>query len=57
MKVFLDTNVVLDYLLEREGFLSDAERLFESAYSAHIQLCISSLSVANIAYIARKEYL
>ena len=44
MKVFLDTNVVLDYLLERQVFLSDAERLFESAYSAHIQLYISSLS-------------
>lgn len=28
MKVLLDTNIILDYLLEREPFKEDAEALF-----------------------------
>ena len=56
MIVFLDTNVVLDYLLEREDFYENANRLFELAYSAEIPMYISSLSVANIAYVARKNF-
>ena len=56
MIVFLDTNVVLEYLLEREDFYENANRLFELAYSAEIPMYISSLSVANIAYVARKNF-
>ena len=56
MIVFLDTNVVLDYLLEREDFYENANRLFELAYSAEIPMYISSLSVANIAYVERKNF-
>ena len=56
MIVFLDTNVVLDYLLEREDFYENANRLFELAYSAEIPMYISSLYVANIAYVARKNF-
>lgn len=29
-KVFLDTNVVLDYYLDREGFSDDAEAICKS---------------------------
>ena len=27
-KIFLDTNVILDYYLDREGFSDEAERIF-----------------------------
>ncbi len=30
MRVLIDTNIVLDYLLEREPFLQDAEALFDA---------------------------
>ncbi|MCC5632816.1 PIN domain-containing protein [Nostoc sphaeroides CHAB 2801] len=33
MRVLVDTNIVLDYLLEREPFLQDAEALFEAIAS------------------------
>lgn len=30
MRVLIDTNIVLDYLLDREPFLQDAEALFNA---------------------------
>ena len=32
-KVFLDTNVILDYYLDREEFSNDAEAIFALGYS------------------------
>ena len=51
-KVFLDTNVVLDYYLDREGFSDDAEAIL--AYGC--LLYVSSLTCANMAYIGRKKF-
>lgn len=55
MKVFLDTNVVIDYLAKREPFFEDAERIFLLAENPAYELCISALSFTNIAYILRKH--
>ena len=53
MRVFLDTNVVLDLLLQREGYQHPA-RLMQLHEDGKITLCQSALSLANIAYILRK---
>ncbi|MEL5896383.1 PIN domain-containing protein [Bacteroides sp. GD17] len=55
-RVFLDTNVVLDFLMERENFQDDAEAILALAYNGHFRLFLSSLSFSNIAYIARQLY-
>ena len=55
MKVFLDTNVVIDFLAKRELFFEDAERIFSLAEDPAYELCISALSFTNIAYILRKH--
>lgn len=55
MKVFLDTNVMLDFLLKREDVFEDAHTIMALGYHKHCELFMSSLSFANIAYIARKE--
>lgn len=55
MKVFVDTNVVLDFLLKREGFFEDARMVMVLGYNKLCDLYMSSLSFSNIAYIARKE--
>ncbi len=52
--VFLDTNVILDYLLARTPFDSDAKQLFEEAELGNIELFASALSFCNMAYIVRK---
>lgn len=54
-KVFLDTNVALDYLLFRKDFFGDAEKIIALGSNKVCKLCMSSLSFSNIAYVARKE--
>ena len=55
MKVFVDTNVVLDFLLKREDFFEDARMIMALGYNKRCDLYMSSLSFSNIAYIARKQ--
>lgn len=54
--VFLDTNIVLDFFMERKGFEEDAEQILAMGYNLEFNLFISSLSFSNIAYIARQLY-
>ena len=51
--VFVDTNVLLDDILIREGTES-AKKILELGVKRQIRLCLSALSVVNIAYITRK---
>lgn len=53
MKVFLDTNIILDLLLERDGF-EDSIELFSWQDEGILHLCTSVLSMVNIAYVYRK---
>lgn len=55
-KVFIDTNVVLDYYLDREGFSDDAEAILAYGYNQGCSLYVSSLTCANMAYISRKKF-
>ena len=55
MKVFVDTNVVLDFLLKREDVFEDARMIMALGYNKRCDLYMSSLSFSNIAYIARKQ--
>lgn len=55
MKVFLDTNVILDYFMSREEYQYGAEQILAMGYNGVCALYISSLSYSNIAYISRKD--
>lgn len=52
-KIFFDTNIVLDSVLKRDNFLP-ASILISLCDSKKEEGCLSILSMANIAYIARK---
>lgn len=54
MKAFVDTNILIDYLGEREGFYENAKKVFTLGLLAKYELFISSLSVANTMYVANK---
>lgn len=54
MKLFLDTNIVMDYMANREPFITDALNLFQMGYEGIHQLHVSDLTFANIAYLSRK---
>lgn len=55
MRVFLDTNVILDLLQRRDGY-AHAARILQKAVDGHITIYTSSLSMVNVAYILRKHY-
>ena len=54
-KIFLDTNIVIDYLSNRIPFGEDALRIF-SLPPQQCQLCISALSFTTIFYVLRKHF-
>lgn len=56
MKVFLDTNVVIDFCAKREKFFSSAAKIIDLGISGDIDLAVSSLTFINVAYIMRKGY-
>ena len=55
-KVFLDTNVLLDYVLDRGEASVMVERIFEKCVQGEIECHIATHSVINMFYILRKQY-
>jgi len=53
--VFVDTNVVLDVLLEREGFWQDSIKIFQLAELGQIRAYVSASSMTDIFYVAKKK--
>ena len=55
MRVLFDTDVVLDVLLQRAGFVQEAVALFDAHARGEIQAHISAITPVNVFYIARKS--
>ena len=55
MKVLIDTNIVLDYLLRREEFIEDSAELFQAIDSNRIVGYVTATTLTDIFYIARKH--
>ena len=53
-KVFVDTNVLLDLLLERETWAQDAARLFSMADRREVELLCCSLSFSTAVYLMQR---
>ena len=56
VKLFLDTNVVIDFLCGREGFYLPAAKLVVKGYNKEVNLCCSSLTFATASYILDKYH-
>mgnify|MGYP003297298177 CR=1 FL=1 len=56
MKVFLDTNVVIDYLAKRQPFAEDANRMITLCCQRGDELCMSALSFTTVYYVLKKQY-
>lgn len=55
MRVLIDTNILLDFLLQRELFFQDAERLFQSIDSGEVIGYATATTLTDIFYIARRH--
>ena len=56
MKVFLDTNVVIDFCGQRSPFFDAAAEIIDMSKRGEIDLVVSSLSFVNAAYVLRKQF-
>ena len=54
MRILIDTNVLIDYILRREPYTDDAEKIIFLCKNMQIEGCIAAHSVMNIFYILRK---
>jgi predicted nucleic acid-binding protein len=55
MRVLVDTNIVLDGLLDREPFVRDAKALIEAIEVEQIEGYVTATTLTNIFYIVRRQ--
>lgn len=53
-KVFLDTNVIIDHLTDRQPFANDSSILFDLNEKGQLKIYISALSINTVYYVSRK---
>src|SRR4051812_42599746 len=53
--IFLDTNVIIDFLADRRPFSLTAAEIFNASLSGKVKIFISSVSYNNIYYILRQS--
>jgi predicted nucleic acid-binding protein len=51
MKIFLDTNVIIDFLTKREPFVEEIKDIFQLSFEGKYQLYVSSVTITNTFYI------
>lgn len=56
MRILVDTNVLLDYLMDREPFKESAEQIMKACASGAVEGRIAAHSISNLFYILRKIY-
>lgn len=54
-KVFVDTNIILDWLGKREPFFKYAQALFRKSEDKEVEILISTMSYITTEYILRKQ--
>ncbi len=52
--VFIDTDVIVDFLTDREPFSIESAKIFSLIDQKKIKGCVSSLSFSNLYYVLRK---
>lgn len=55
-KILIDTNVILDYLLEREPYFENAKQVVISCVEGKVKGCIAAHSIPNMFFILRKDF-
>ena len=55
MRVFIDANILLDVLQNREPFVRDSATIWKLCETEQIEGYISVLTFSNLVYIMRKE--
>jgi len=55
LRVLVDTNILLDVILAREPWASQAKAMFVAHDAGRLQVCIPASALTDIYYITRKQ--
>ena len=55
VRVLVDTNVVLDALLAREPWASEAQPVYAARDDGRVELCLLASTVTDVYYIVRNQ--
>ncbi|MBF2017552.1 MAG: PIN domain-containing protein [Rivularia sp. T60_A2020_040] len=55
MRVLIDTNIILDFLLQREPFFQDADLLFQAINVGEVAGYATATTLTDIFYISRRH--
>ncbi len=55
MRILVDTNVIIDYLMVREPYYGAAEKIFNGCRTGEMTGYIAAHSVSNLFFILRKN--
>ncbi len=55
MNVFLDTNVVIDYMAAREPFCHDVSPIFRNSVEKELNLQVASMTFTTMEYVLKKH--
>jgi predicted nucleic acid-binding protein len=53
-RIFVDTDVIIDFLIDRKPFSEQAARILTLSEYKSIQVCVSALTFANCYYVLKK---
>ncbi|MCR5309106.1 MAG: PIN domain-containing protein [Bacilli bacterium] len=56
MKIFVDTNVIIDILLNKANFVEDSQKALELGFANGDRMYFSSSSVTDVYYLLRKAF-
>lgn len=56
MKLFLDTNIIIDFYAQREDFYRPAALIIDLAERNEIEIVVSATTFVNAFYILRKKF-
>lgn len=54
MKILVDTNIILDIILERQPFFARSAQVLQTALQSNIKVYITATTVTDLYYIVRK---
>lgn len=56
MKILIDTNIVMDWLLKREPFHQNAKDIIKPCINGEVQGFLACHTILNLFYLLRKDY-
>jgi predicted nucleic acid-binding protein len=55
-KIFIDSDIILDVLAQRDKFYESAAKIFDLGYAKNLDLYTTAVVFANVFYILRKKH-